>query len=155
MGAFQLRGYRIADAIAGWATSEAEARAWCGRAEPAFDEWHADPDVRPYVLTRDGEPVAYGEIWVEEDGVELGRLIVRPSDRGRGIGRRLVEELVARAPAGVVYLRVLPDNAPALACYRGAGFARVAAAEEERFNRGQSHAYAWLRRRTEPAPDRT
>jgi len=148
LGAFSLRRFRKDDggAIAGWAVSEAEARAWCGRAEAAFDEWHADPDVRPYVLVRGGEPLAYGEIWVEGNEVELARLIVRPGDRGLGVGRRLVAELLARADAAAAYVRVLPGNAPALACYRGAGFARVPAAEENEFNRGQPSRYVWLRR---------
>jgi ribosomal protein S18 acetylase RimI-like enzyme len=145
-----LKEFRPTDAatIASWAGSEAEALAWCGRARPgpsAFEEWHRDPDVSAFVLLQDGEPVAYGELWIETHEVELGRLIVRPSARGRGIGRALVEALLARASDRPAFVRVLPENAPALACYRGAGFARVSPEEEARFNDGQPRTYVWLR----------
>jgi hypothetical protein len=43
-----------------------------------------------------------------------------------------------------VFLRVRPDNAPALRCYAAAGFARVPAADEAAFNQGQPGPYAWL-----------
>jgi len=144
-------------AIAGWVTTRDEARAWSGhRGEAlpgpdAFAAWHADPEVHARVLLRDGAPGAYGEIWADavEREIELARLIVRPADRGRGWGRRLVAALLREAtPFGFAhaFVRVLPGNAPALACYRGAGFVRVDAADEQRFNRGQPAAYAWLRR---------
>ncbi len=58
-----------------------------------------------------------GEVWLddEEEEVELARLIVAPSHRGRGIGRQLVSELVELARAGYpdVFVRVHPDNAAA------------------------------------------
>jgi [ribosomal protein S18]-alanine N-acetyltransferase len=44
-----------------------------------------------------------------------------------------------------VWMRVVPWNAPALACYEGAGFVRTTAEEEVRFNRGQPYEYVWLR----------
>ncbi len=45
------------------------------------------------------------------------------------------------------FLRVRPENTPALRCYAAAGFERVPAQEEAAFNRGQPHDYVWLRRR--------
>jgi len=147
---------RYAAEIVGWATSVEEARAWCGHKDDAlpapsiFESWHADSDVHPYVLVRDGAPVAYGELWVddEEGEIELARLIVRPSDRGRGVGRRLVEELIRKAaPFGFAqaYLRVLPGNGAAIACYLHAGFTRVSEPDERRFNERQPVRYAWFR----------
>jgi len=143
-----------APTVVAWVTSVEEARDWCGHAGPdraLLESWHRDPDVHPHVLTRDGALVAYGEIWIdrEEREVELARLVVAPPERNRGVGRVLVEELVRRArPFGFAhaYVRVRPRNAAAIACYEHAGFARVAPAEENRFNRGQPAAYAWLRR---------
>ncbi len=91
--------------IAGWATSADEARWWGGHTvtwpvDPSiFCAWHEDPDVRPYVLREDGDLLAYGEVWVDDDEqeVELGRIIVRPERRGRGIGRLLVSLLLDQA----------------------------------------------------------
>jgi ribosomal-protein-alanine N-acetyltransferase len=143
--------------IAGWPTSAEEARRWGGHATPwpvaasAFDRWHDDPDVHAYVLVEAGELLGYGEVWVDQDEreVELGRVIVRPQRRGQGLGRLLVGLLLQRvAQTGypTAFVRVAPDNAAALACYAGAGFAAVTPDERRRFNEGQPVAYAWLRR---------
>jgi hypothetical protein len=50
---------------------------------PVFRRWHADPDVRPYVLCEGNTPVGYGEVWTDdaEQEVELARIIVRPASR--------------------------------------------------------------------------
>jgi ribosomal protein S18 acetylase RimI-like enzyme len=143
--------------IAGWATTAEEARRWGGRetawpvASSVFDSWHADPEVHAYVLVEAGEPLGYGEVWVDADEreVELGRIIVAPERRGQGLGRLLVTLLLEQAaPTGypAAFVRVAPDNAAALACYAGAGFAAVTPDERRRFNEGQPVAYAWLRR---------
>jgi len=149
----ELTAFRAGDAaaIASWPTSEEEARAWCGRAQAGFAEWHRDPDVTPYVLRDGDEPVAYGEVWQDGDDVELARLIVRPDRRNAGVGRSLVRKLLDRAGSRVSFVRVVPENAAALACYRGAGFRPVPAPDAARFNAAQPRAYAWLRR----SPDAT
>jgi ribosomal protein S18 acetylase RimI-like enzyme len=142
-----------AELILGWIRSPEEADAWATVAdwplEPEiFARWHADPDVRPYVFLADGEPAGYGELWLEPGEAELARIVVDPGRRGRGLGRRLVELLVAEA-AGLglreIWLRVVPENAPALACYRSAGFVRASEDEETEFNKGQPRAYVWMR----------
>lgn len=148
---------RHAVEIMGWVTSVREARAWCGHAGDAlpdpsvFESWHVDPDVHPHVLVRDGVPIAYGEYWVddEEREIELARLIVEPLARGRGVGRSLVDALMrTAAPHGFehTYLRVVPDNEAAIACYLHAGFSRVSQSDERRFNERQPVRYAWFRR---------
>ncbi|MGN6299594.1 MAG: GNAT family N-acetyltransferase [Angustibacter sp.] len=58
---------------------------------------------------------------------DLERLVVAPSSRRRGLGRRLLQQLVARADAlGVetLTLDVRGDNAGAIALYESAGFRR-------------------------------
>lgn len=141
--------------VASWATSAAELDRWAARRDhpldPAvFATWHADPDVHAWMLLDDDEPVAYGEVWndPEEGEAELARLIVDPARRGRGIGRLLVGALATRvADAGFdeVWVRVVPDNAPAIACYSGAGFVRAAPEQEAAFNSTQPRAYVWMR----------
>ena len=91
--------------LAGRAASADEARWWGGHAvllpvDPGvFLAWHADPDVRPYVLREDGVLLAYGEVPVgdDEQEVELGRIIVRPLRRGQGVGRIVVSLLLDQA----------------------------------------------------------
>ena len=148
--------------VVAWVRSLVEARAWSSHAGASlptasiFETWHREPDDHPYLLTLDSVPVAYGEIWPDRAAaeIELARLIVRPDVRGLGIGRRLVEELIAESAkfesAGFTfesaYVRVVPDNEIALACYCHSGFARVPDGDEKRFNEGQPTEYAWLRR---------
>jgi ribosomal-protein-alanine N-acetyltransferase len=66
---------------------------------------------------------------------EIHTIGVDPAFQGQGIGRRLLDELLAFADgaagpatsgrAGTVYLEVRTDNEPAIALYRGAGFVEV------------------------------
>ncbi|WP_030761484.1 GNAT family N-acetyltransferase [Streptomyces sp. NRRL F-2664] len=144
--------------VAGWPTSAGEVSLWCGRQEFPFSEqtitaWQQDADVRAHVLVEDDAVVGYGELWLDadEDEVELARIIVAPDNRGRGLGRALVRGLLARAAAAGhadVFLRVHPDNAAALRCYRAAGFAPVAPDLAEAWNAPQPVAYVWLRAAT-------
>lgn len=142
--------------IVGWVRTKTELEWWEG-GRAAFPPdvslvraWHREDGVHPYVLLGAGEPCGYGEIW-EDPGVgeaELARLIVAPHRRDRGVGRRLARLLAGAARARGyehVWLRVRAENAAALACYRRAGFVRAEAEDEERFNRGQPHAYVWMR----------
>ena len=152
-----LRGFRESDAreVAGWPTSGEEVHRWAGSLigwpvdASVFGLWHADPEVKPYVMCEGETPVGYGEVWVDEDEreVELARIIVRPTNRGRGMGKLLVRLLLDRAslyghPDALV--RVVPDNDAALACYQGAGFTAISEPEREEFNRGQPVDYIWM-----------
>jgi ribosomal protein S18 acetylase RimI-like enzyme len=152
-----LRAFRESDAreVARWPTSLDEVRRWAG-SDPGwpvdvsvFGRWHADPDVRPYVKCDDEQPVGYGEVWIDEpeQEVELARIIVSPDHRGQGLGRRLVRLLLDRASLSGLpdaFVRVVPENGPALACYRGAGFSPISELERAEFNRGQPVEYVWM-----------
>ena len=152
-----LREFRGSDAreIARWPGSPEEVRRWAG-SDPGwpvdvavFGRWHADPDVRPYVLCDGEKPTGYGEVWVDEPEreVELARIIVSPEQRGRGVGRRLVGLLLYRASlAGLpdAFVRVVPENRAAIGCYRGAGFSPVSETKRGEFNRGQPVDYVWM-----------
>lgn len=88
--------------VASWSRSAAEAARWVSRAEHPFPPrvvagwWDAD-GVSPRLLRDpDGAPAAYGEVWddEDEDEVELARLLVDPTRRRQGVGRRLVDGLL-------------------------------------------------------------
>ena len=144
-----------AEAVLGWVESAEEADRWASAGslvlEPALlREWHADPDVRPYLCFDGSEPVGYGEVWEDRvaDEAELARILVDPALRRRGIGRALAALLGERAREvgfADVWLRVVPDNEPALAAYRAAGFVRTSPEDEASFNEGQPCAYAWMK----------
>jgi ribosomal protein S18 acetylase RimI-like enzyme len=110
--------------------------------------WAAEAGVRPFGLHAGQHLVAYGEVWIDDDEaeVELARLIVDPDRRGRGIGRTLVTELVARAQASYpdIFMRVHPDNAAALRCYAAASFVQVDAELQAQWNASQPVPYVWV-----------
>jgi ribosomal-protein-alanine acetyltransferase len=56
---------------------------------------------------------------------EVHTIGVDPAYQGRGIGRRLLNELLDFAAGGVVHLEVRTDNAAAIALYGSAGFTKV------------------------------
>jgi [ribosomal protein S18]-alanine N-acetyltransferase len=141
--------------VAGWPSSAEEAGRWCSRAEHPFPPeavtaWWEDADVSPWLLLDPyGVPVAYGEVWddADEDETELARLIVDPARRRQGVGRRLVDELVAiarTAGRSSCFIRVAPHNDAALALYRAAGFRDVDDATAADWNQGQPTEYCWL-----------
>jgi ribosomal-protein-alanine N-acetyltransferase len=143
-----------APTILSWVQSTRELEAWASRPdldlEPAlFEEWHGRSYVRPFLLDVGGEICAYGEIWVDdtEDEAELARILVAPKHRGVGLGRGFVLLLAKEANSfgfADVWLRVMPWNEPALACYRRAGFSRTTPEREAAFNRGMPHEYVWM-----------
>ena len=152
-----VRRFRESDAreVARWPASMDEVRRWAGSDpgwpvdESVFGRWHAEPDVTPYIMCYEEEPVGYGEVWIDEpeQEVELARIIVHPDYRGRGLGRGLVRLLLERASlAGLpdAFVRVIPENGAALGCYRGAGFSPVSEEERGEFNRGQPVDYVWM-----------
>jgi ribosomal protein S18 acetylase RimI-like enzyme len=141
--------------VASWAVTDDEVMAWCSRPNaPVPPEvvagWAAQPDVRAHLLVDDADatPVAYGELWIDDDEreVELARIIVSPHHRGRGLGRFLTAALadLARSHHPDVFLRVRPGNDRAVACYRAAGFARLDPDTERTWNQGQPMSYLWM-----------
>jgi ribosomal protein S18 acetylase RimI-like enzyme len=73
-----------------------------------------------------GEFVAFGQLYDRDGRIHLARLVVRPDRRGRGIGRRLIEMLMAAGatvfPGDEYSLFVFRENTPAYECYKSLGF---------------------------------
>jgi RimJ/RimL family protein N-acetyltransferase len=145
--------------VASWAAGDAGVvRAWIAiEAESVPAEvvagWSEADDVEAFVYTEtaDGPPVAYGELWLddEEGDLELARLLVAPERRGQGVGRRFVRDLADQArrthpELPLVLLRVHPENVRAIRAYTAAGFVDVPADEQPAWNEGQRDTYHWM-----------
>jgi len=121
--------------IAGWLDSPAATLRWAGPGVPfplpaddAFAAALALPS-RPgwALLDADGTCVGFGQYWRTTPGsTHLGRIIVSPQERGRGMGRILMRALCAEAvrhtDAVQLTLKVYRDNPVAVALYRDLGF---------------------------------
>jgi len=122
------------EAIASWVPDAATCIRWAG-ARVAFPFDAAELPMllfiagcESYCLAEgEGAPLAFGQHWVLTPGaVHLGRIIVSPAARGRGVGRVLCQQLIGKAVqatgARVVTLRARRTNAAALALYTRLGF---------------------------------
>ena len=74
-----------------------------------------------------GEFAAFGQMYQRYGRINFARLVVNPTMRGQGVGKRLVEQLIETGPklfqGDEFSLFAYRHNAPALACYRSMGFA--------------------------------
>ena len=83
-----------------------------------------------YVAARaDGKLVGYAGIArlgrVRPYEYEIHTIGVDPEYQGRGIGRRLVSQMVELASGSVIFLEVRTDNAAAIGLYESFGFVNV------------------------------
>jgi [ribosomal protein S18]-alanine N-acetyltransferase len=104
---------------------------------PGDDPWPKAAFVRElaarhnqYVAARSAETlVGYGGISrlgrTPPFEYEVHTIGVDPAYQGRGIGRRLLDELLKFAGDAVVHLEVRTDNAAAIGLYRSVGFTEV------------------------------
>jgi ribosomal protein S18 acetylase RimI-like enzyme len=99
---------------------------------PALARLLADPALGCVVVA--GDHTAYAVLtWgfdLEFGGRDafLTEIYVVPERRRGGLGRRLLDEVVRvakQAGAGAVHLGVYPENEPAVALYRAAGFTKI------------------------------
>jgi [ribosomal protein S18]-alanine N-acetyltransferase len=104
---------------------------------PGDDPWPKAAFVRElaathnhYVAARSAETlVGYGGISrlgrTPPFEYEVHTIGVDPAYQGRGIGRRLLDEMLNFAGDAVVHLEVRTDNAAAIGLYRSVGFTEV------------------------------
>jgi ribosomal-protein-alanine N-acetyltransferase len=85
----------------------------------------ARPFARARVLEEDGAVAGFAVTWRVADELHLLNVAVRPSLRRRGLGERLMQDMLAHARAHDVrgvYLEVRRSNEPAIDLYRKLGF---------------------------------
>jgi ribosomal-protein-alanine N-acetyltransferase len=85
-------------------------------------------DAELIVVEAEAQPAGYAVFWQVLDQAELGNVAVDPQWRRRGVGRRLVREVLERArKRGVreLFLEVRPSNQNARALYEELGFSAV------------------------------
>lgn len=153
-----LRPFRSADAIeiARWVATDVELR-WLAPSTPPpltpekVERWR-QPEGSAFALARAGDtpPVAYAELNPmrrEPNHLWVGHAIVRPTERGKGVGQTLVRALIdqafKRGDADRISLVVFPSNTAAIACYCRAGFS-IMAEEFYRFG-GAGRKYRLVR----------
>jgi GNAT superfamily N-acetyltransferase len=95
------------------------------------------PRGRLYLVEQEGIPVGLGGLKpVSDEIAEIKRMYIRPSARGRGLGRHLLEQLLVDARAlefQVVRLESAAFMPEAHALYRSAGFTAVPPYEGREF----------------------
>jgi aminoglycoside 6'-N-acetyltransferase len=103
------------------------------------------PDVDAYVVTEDGEPVGYLQVWFDADTAENGGLdmFLIPDARGRGLGpdaaRTIAEWLLDNAALQRVTVDPYLSNGRAIAAWTKAGFDPV-----EEHGPDEEHVGPWL-----------
>jgi len=145
----EVRRIYVEGIATGNATFETEPPSW-----EKWDRGHR-ADTR-FVAREDGRVVGWGALSrVSErcayEGVAEVSVYVASDARGRGVGRRLLEELVrASEDAGVWTLQagIFPENAASIALHEGCGFRVVGTRQRLGRLRGRWRDVALLERRS-------
>lgn len=83
---------------------------------------------RYYVVAEDGVVQAYGGLWIAAPDADVQTIAVAPGAQGRGLGRRVLDNLLNHARQGGcrrIHLEVRADNHAAIRLYEDVGFGRV------------------------------
>lgn len=124
------------DQIMGWFPDAASADIWSGPDfRFPFSPQSFREDLRPDLMASwalrdsDDELAAFGQSYERAGRGHLARLVVNPAMRRQGVGKRLIQCIIAALEASHDYdeysLFVYRHNEPAYRCYRSLGFAVV------------------------------
>jgi putative acetyltransferase len=90
----------------------------------------ARPQIKFYVVRRDGEALGCGALWIRDGYGEVKRVYVKPSARGLKLGKLVVSKLVDEARAlrlPLLRLETGIHQAEALRLFTSAGFSKCGA----------------------------
>ncbi|MDR3475360.1 MAG: ribosomal protein S18-alanine N-acetyltransferase [Devosia sp.] len=95
-----------------------------------FAAYLADIEATPALVACDPKRriAGFAMLRLAADEAELMTIAVEPRWRGKGVGAALLRAAFANllmSPARRLFLEVAADNAPAIALYRGHGFAEI------------------------------
>ncbi len=125
-GRVRVRGMHTDDLAAVLAIERASfATPW---SERTFRGLLRRSNARLAVVEDEGGILGYAVAWFAGGQAELGDLAVRPESRRRGVGRLLLEAMLAAAAQEgieVMFLEVRESNLAARALYEEAGFVEV------------------------------
>lgn len=150
------------DLLVAWHADPEVARFWDEETFTA-DEMRlrlARPDVDPYIIERDGEPIGYIQAWFEDDPPDAGGLdmFLIPAARGDGLGpdaaRILARWLLSAGRIRSLTVDPYVSNEAAIRAWEKAGFRSI-----ERREPDHEHTAPWLLMAIDstavgPAPDR-
>ncbi|MBN2415944.1 ribosomal protein S18-alanine N-acetyltransferase [bacterium] len=75
---------------------------------------------------REGRVIGYGIAWLIADEIHIANVAVHPEFRGTGIGRAIVERLLASGDGSCgAFLEVRVHNDPAIRLYKKLGFREI------------------------------
>jgi len=129
-----LRPFEPTDdaALISWLRSAAELTLFTGPkltwplTSEQLDGIRATPEFAAFTAIVDDEVIGHIElISTGDDSARIGRVLLDPAQRGRGLGEALVRAAIAEASArGIrsLSLFVYPDNTPAVRLYEKLGF---------------------------------
>ena len=128
--------------IISWIPDADECKLWAGpsvRFPLSVDSLKAQIVYTPensFCLEKEGQVIAFGQLIKKgEQRLHLARIIVDPSERGKGCGRILCRQLIAKA-SGLqcrwVTLNVYKNNAAAMKLYKRLGFEEKQPPAEEK-----------------------
>ena len=101
---------------------------WPPQASQTWRQIEADTHIVFTLVGESGEVAGLGQtLRREENAVHLGRIILSPGLRGKGVGRVLMEKLIEKGKElfnpQYFSLYVYNDNIPAVRLYKSMGFA--------------------------------
>jgi len=128
--------------VLSWIETPEQLKLWGGSAlsfppemERSWREIEARDDKSFVLVDADGQLVGFGQTLSRAANVvHLGRIIVSPIFRGKGLGRLLCEQLIEvaneRPRPDQITLNVFRNNAAALSLYAAIGFEVIAVNRE-------------------------
>ena len=116
-----------------WLPNEHFALTWGGPryswpvTEQQISDYFDQEPVSPYWFCLNDKPIGYIELVKKpNDEISLCRIIIEDNSRGKGLGKKLIEQAITKAceeyAAKSIELAVYNHNTSALNCYLGFGF---------------------------------